>query len=628
MQNPVRDPLAFPAGLAPGYDQTHIAATPLMRFSAVAMGSGALIPVFKAGQTTVAGSSSASATRFGPAVTFAAGNNANTYPAYAGTESPSAFTMAVIFTPVAGTTGYVIQNCSGVSQGTPITGIYLSSLTVNAIVDNGVQGPTFTLTGGVPYFLAMSSVNGSSLVKGVATNLLTGQILTGSAASGPIQTTTSASYCVGDSASGIGSAAMSVNAAMYSVAYMPPAALLAWAQDPWSFWYPKASDSVFSLLIGSLFSGLSLSARSRSILAARLSPTNLASSISARAASSTKARGAAVGAIPVASRSTSSANSRATQALTAATQARSASAAKTRSSQTLASVVSARSASAYEARGSTAGSASFSATGASRSVNTARSAPILAAALSTRSIAAAIARGAQALTASVSSLSRSSAESKAGQSLIASLSGIGSAKAPSRSGPSLIASIAAKAKAAVSARGAQGTGAFFSAVGALRSIASGRGAASMASALSAKSQALAEGKSAQSLATTVTARSASSVRASGAFSFLALLTGRSRAGLEARGATSTGLFFNAVSLTRTVATGRGAATFASKFAARTVAAFSGFTTLGGIAKFVYGLPPGRLLASKRTRDVASTERVRSVGPKTARVRDMTAPPGA
>lgn len=245
--------LAFPADRAAGYDPAHIAASPLMRFSAVAMGGDALVPVFLAGQATVAGASSVKATSFGPAVSFASGANANIYPSYAGTETPTAITMAVIFTPASGATGYVIINCAGIGQANPITGIYLSTLAVNLIIQNSVRGPTFTLTAGVPCFLVVSTYNlaGANTVVAAAVNLLTGQTTTG--VSGPfpttIQATTTATYAVGDSASGINSAPMSVNAAMYSIAYTPLAVMLAWAQDPWAFWYPRSDDFINSLLV-------------------------------------------------------------------------------------------------------------------------------------------------------------------------------------------------------------------------------------------------------------------------------------------------------------------------------------------------------------------------------------------
>src|SRR6202035_4103802 len=85
------------------------------------------------------------------------------------------------------------------------------------------------------------------------TNLKTGSTRTASVACGTTNGTSNGIFVVGNGpALTIASATSlaTVSAIMYSSALLAPTQLLAWASDPWSFWYPPTQQQV-------LFSSLS-----------------------------------------------------------------------------------------------------------------------------------------------------------------------------------------------------------------------------------------------------------------------------------------------------------------------------------------------------------------------------------
>jgi hypothetical protein len=228
--------LAFPAGLAPGFDPAHVAgAVPLL--SAVAKGTGA-INLLSGKQGTAGVLVAATAVihgTIGPSAgTVAATGNGVQFSGIS-TVNFSNVTLAVIAVPTAigGATMYCAAaggTNSGFALGWSSTGLLrLASQSVNTYVSN------ITLTAGVPYFLA-ASTQGTQCVF-VAVNLLTGQIFTNTVVTTIASSAPNGAASMGWATSGGSSA--NTAAMMYSGQYNPLQALLIWAADPWSFWYPN-----------------------------------------------------------------------------------------------------------------------------------------------------------------------------------------------------------------------------------------------------------------------------------------------------------------------------------------------------------------------------------------------------
>src|SRR6516164_3616720 len=173
--------LAFPCGVAPGFDPTHPAAASTL-LSAIASGGNMVSIVGKPG--VAAGLTSTPTAvidvKIGPATTYAQGGGQNSAWAGFATNTPSAFTMAAICVPVThggaaqclvydnpsgtgGTKSGLLWNNTGVAKWGISTSSFIStSTTPNVVV-------------GVPYFVAASMLSavGFNLV---AARLDTGQI--------------------------------------------------------------------------------------------------------------------------------------------------------------------------------------------------------------------------------------------------------------------------------------------------------------------------------------------------------------------------------------------------------------------------------------------------------------------
>src|SRR5208337_4410993 len=126
-----RNPLAFPGGL-PGFDPTHFAGGPAMRFSAVAGGGSAgMFSLFKAGKATIGSAAPTPIlTGFGPAINCPSGSYAyNTFPLQ--NETPAAVTFAVIITPQTSITIAGVMCNNGLSNATAGVRFMLNSLVPN-----------------------------------------------------------------------------------------------------------------------------------------------------------------------------------------------------------------------------------------------------------------------------------------------------------------------------------------------------------------------------------------------------------------------------------------------------------------------------------------------------------------
>jgi hypothetical protein len=253
-----RNPFAYPGGL-PGLDLTHPAAAGLsngLGFSAVWLANGTFVDLVAGLSFTAISSSLPTKSTLG-ALGPCGLVNATTQPVQTSGQSmltPTALTMAAIVQFAGagdGNTNTVIStnNASGHFNQ---FGRAPSSSNFQYFYNNAVIASNYVLSTGIPYFIA-TSVLSSSKVNHVATNLLTGQIFSTATTTSTTLGASSASPRIGEDFGSGHYAAAYIAAAMMSVKFMPMPALLAWAADPWSFWYPqKVQNVMFSALRGSL----------------------------------------------------------------------------------------------------------------------------------------------------------------------------------------------------------------------------------------------------------------------------------------------------------------------------------------------------------------------------------------
>lgn len=237
LQRP-RNPLVFPAGIAPGFNPTHPAAA-YTRFSAIPVGGGAGFVNILNGQAGVPSGSPASTmdAYTGPGVKSTTTADKISF-ANQSTVNDASITIGCICF-------YVRNNLvlNGVfSSDAGAHGWQLLFLNSNNALELNAWNGTGVTSGFIPAtntpYLFLASTNGTT-TNYVIVNLATGQItaiVAGAASPGavapggtytinaiPAAATTNAHTC----------------AVMFSAAYNSMSALLSWAADPWSFWYPQ-----------------------------------------------------------------------------------------------------------------------------------------------------------------------------------------------------------------------------------------------------------------------------------------------------------------------------------------------------------------------------------------------------
>lgn len=225
--------LAFP-NRNPGFDPTHPAANGMANGygASVIAASGNLIELLSGAVCSLGSSASAATVNLGPTVKFASSGSACSLAGRKASGTAATITFAAI-----------IQFVSlGSSYQTLITGLNSSGNLVfsvdnsSAIVYLGANVGGITISAGIPYFLAFS-VSGNSFAQ-VALNLKNGSILTNSGSNSRSITSNNSTVYFGASSASSQNSNCYMAAAMYSPAYLSLPQLLAWAADPWAFWYP------------------------------------------------------------------------------------------------------------------------------------------------------------------------------------------------------------------------------------------------------------------------------------------------------------------------------------------------------------------------------------------------------
>lgn len=244
-----RNPLAFPTGRRPSFDPTHIAAPPLNApawASAAVVGNNFLeLPSLSAPTGTQPAYSTDGI--LGPVGVF--NNNAFltlTYPS----SGAAPGVVAAIFRPTTSSPVAVMGQTYGIS-------ITSTSIFMSGNSQGDVIGVTVPAVLNVPFFFAASSTGSSGVTRAVAVNLNTGQIYTSTGLAGIGVAGNKAFHLGGFSGNSfVGSIAAAFLGQGYSLSLSQ---LLAWAQDPWSFWYPDpfnfdyVGSSVFA--VTALFGG-------------------------------------------------------------------------------------------------------------------------------------------------------------------------------------------------------------------------------------------------------------------------------------------------------------------------------------------------------------------------------------
>jgi hypothetical protein len=245
---------SFPGG-NPGFDPSHIAAKNV--WVSVVSAGGNLVNLLKAGVPTVAGSPTGVMDgAIGRATNFNTTTSAITVPSY--TTTPPAVTFAGIFR-----TGTLATFNPVLATGSNTAGfaLYLSrsgQVAIDCYGGGTVYGPAGSLANNTPYFIA-GSFNLTTLVGNfVVVNLLTGAIKPYTSTINPTPVNTyNGSFNIGSF--GGNNAGSSIAAAMHSTQFLSLRELLQWAQDPWSFWYPRSNRLDFtSFLKGAAPAGISI----------------------------------------------------------------------------------------------------------------------------------------------------------------------------------------------------------------------------------------------------------------------------------------------------------------------------------------------------------------------------------
>lgn len=236
--------LGYPIGFSAGVDTSHIAAKGL-RFSGIAAPAGLqFINLLNGKKGTVTSTFTSSIHGIIGRQITSTGTGQVAFSGNAAT-GVSSLTIGAIILGMAAATNGIIFNTTSAATAAPF--IWQSPTTNNLAVTSGSGTINIDsglgLVAGIPYFIGISFSSLTTTVKFVITNLLTGQIRTASIANTLAATASNGTYCVAGDGLADGSTGV-VAAVMFSTAGISLPALLQWATDPWSFWYPTSQGAI------------------------------------------------------------------------------------------------------------------------------------------------------------------------------------------------------------------------------------------------------------------------------------------------------------------------------------------------------------------------------------------------
>jgi hypothetical protein len=236
-----KNPLVYPGDRLPGVDYSHPAAGSRLVISAVSgTTAGAFYRIDRAVACTFTNSPTSKIdAAIGPSF-FGVnqGTAATTLAATAGNINTCTTAYIIRWGGTDGTNNQIIGTTAGNTQA-DTDGQPGSNFGTGTVVEGGVIIPT-----GDPCFLVRSGNAPISKQNWLVCNLRTGKISQNTAATSGTGSSSGSTAIIGTSGSHLNGFAGSIAAVMCSNAFLSPAQLLQWAQDPWSFWYPPAVENL------------------------------------------------------------------------------------------------------------------------------------------------------------------------------------------------------------------------------------------------------------------------------------------------------------------------------------------------------------------------------------------------
>lgn len=237
-----RNSIAYPGGRNPAFDPTHIAASPKVRYSGIAAPGGAFTNLLNGTSSTQVGAPTSVINSLGltTATPSTTGVNVCNNVANAFTGAITGFTSAAILSySSVGASGLLSIFDDNAANGNLFVyqnsaGHFLALLSSGTSTYSVIQ-----LAANTPYFVAVSA--NSSVGVFVVVNLLTGAIQTATVTQAIGFFTPSSTWNIGGQSVSTGRGGSRIAAIMYSVATLSLQQLLAWAQNPWDFWYPPTA---------------------------------------------------------------------------------------------------------------------------------------------------------------------------------------------------------------------------------------------------------------------------------------------------------------------------------------------------------------------------------------------------
>lgn len=238
---PPRGPLAFP-GIRPGFDSSHVAAAGV-QFSGVAADGGGFFNVLTGKPGTKNGTPTSVVNSVLGRTSYFSSNTDNATFSYPSTAWLSQ-TMAaiVVFDAATSASPRVLLSTSATAAAGMLI---LANATNEFAVTFGGSQTTFAagagvpaVTAGIPIFFAVS-VQSATRYTYIVTRLDNGVSMSGGATTATALTAGDTSIYVGNRGTNSRQANGKIAAVAHSASFMSAAQLLAWANDPWSFWYPR-----------------------------------------------------------------------------------------------------------------------------------------------------------------------------------------------------------------------------------------------------------------------------------------------------------------------------------------------------------------------------------------------------
>lgn len=240
-----RNPLAYPAGYAPGFDPNHMASKKPM-FSGVAS-AGGFVNILR-GQVGVAVNAPVFSLmgHVGSSIEYPGSGATHTHT-FSGnsTVKAEAHTVAAVtrMSSMPGSTA-VIFSSSGGNAGeqlfvTATTGI----IKLSGVSGAGGTSPTIGMEANTPQLIIASNSGSGGVSNYLVMNLLTGVIKTDVQTASTGGNAPDGVYAIGNTTSSPRSLSGRVAAVAFTHSFMSIPELLQWAADPWSFWYPNPGDN-------------------------------------------------------------------------------------------------------------------------------------------------------------------------------------------------------------------------------------------------------------------------------------------------------------------------------------------------------------------------------------------------